>query len=153
MLKQLKNIKRVNEILENEFNEQKRSSATKTGPTNMTSKIFEKKGPRLPISGEMEKLCSPYLGTNVNYGRHRCFGWIGNQPTWIDGGVIWWIEPIWWLIWWLVWGSVWLRLTGWFDNWMRINWNRLMFKKAWKRRHNHPLMSQRNEQPHWPMVK
>ena len=33
--------------------------------------LKEKKGPRLPIFGEMEKLYSFYLGTSVNYGKHR----------------------------------------------------------------------------------
>ena len=41
--------------------------------------ILKKKRPRLPISGEMEKLYTFYLGTSVNYGKHRCFGWIWNQ--------------------------------------------------------------------------
>ena len=44
-------------------------------PEYIVEKILGKKGrPRLPISGEMEKLYSPYLGTSVNYGIHRCFG-------------------------------------------------------------------------------
>ena len=37
-------------------------------------KFLKKKGSPLPISGEMEKLCSFYLGTSVSYGKHRCFG-------------------------------------------------------------------------------
>ena len=36
--------------------------------------LRKKRGSRLPISGGMEKLYSFYLGTDVSYGKHRCFG-------------------------------------------------------------------------------
>ena len=38
------------------------------------------------------------------------------KPIWIEKGVMWWVEPIWWSVW------------CWFVNWMHVNWNWLIFK-------------------------
>ena len=50
-------------------------------------KILKKKwGPRLPIFSQIEKLYSPYLGTNFNFGKRCCIGRIRNQLELRGGG-------------------------------------------------------------------